>query len=466
MSGYDGIAYFTCESLMAQFFKASPTNSRKNYILKDVKVEKLDHRGRGLAYFQGKPLFIDGALSGELLDVQIIETKKRYSKANIKTIIKASELRITAACPHYQECGGCDLQHLPQTAQIQIKSDGLISLFKRFANQAPQKLEAPITDQAWAYRRTARLGLQFDKKTKQLKMGFRRARSNDLIDQKVCPVLLPELECLIPSLKVLLNSLQCRADLGHVELLYADQGAVVLLRHMKTLTASDLKLISTFAEQQKLNFFAQASPNLCVCLAGEENLSYQLPEWDCVLHFRPTDFLQVNANINQKMVAQALQWLALEKTDQVLDLFCGLGNFTLPIARHAASVVGVEGVQKMVDRACANAALNKQDNAQFYQADLSAENLTQQEWAKQRFNKVLLDPARAGAGDCLAFITEKKPSHIVYVSCDPLTLARDSQVLLDKGYQLDKLGLLDMFPQTGHMESMALFIDPSQAASR
>jgi len=442
---------------MAQFFKASPTNSIKNHILKNIKVEKLDHRGRGLAYFQNKPLFIDGALAGELLEVQIVESKKRYSKAKIKKILKASELRITAACPHYQECGGCHLQHLNQEAQIEIKSDGLLSLFKRFAKQVPQQLETPITDKAWAYRRTARFGLQFDKKNKQLNMGFRRAQSNELIDQKVCPVLLPQLECLIVPLKILLNSLQCKADLGHVELLYADQGAVVLLRHMKTLTSPDLKLITAFSEQQKVNFFGQAASNQSVCLAGESQLSYRLPEWDCTLSFTPTDFLQVNSNINKKMVNQALQWLALEKTDSVLDLFCGLGNFTLPIARQVESVVGIEGVQKMVDRALVNAQLNNLPNATFYQADLSAENVTRQEWAKQSFNKVLLDPARAGALDCLAFIAQKKPSHILYVSCDPLTLARDSQVLLDNGYKLDKLGLLDMFPQTAHMESMALF---------
>ncbi|HEY7865437.1 MAG TPA: 23S rRNA (uracil(1939)-C(5))-methyltransferase RlmD [Psychromonas sp.] len=442
---------------MAQFFKASPTNSIKNHILKNIKVEKLDHRGRGLAYFQDKPLFIDGALAGELLEVQIIESKKRYSKGKIKKIIKASELRITAACPHYQECGGCDLQHLNQQAQIRIKSDGLLSLFKRFAKQVPQQLEPPITGKAWAYRRTARFGLQFNKKNKHLKMGFRRAQSNDLIDQKVCPVLLPQLECLIAPLKILLNSLHCKADLGHVELLYADQGAVILLRHMKALTGPDLKLITAFSDQQKVNFFGQASSNQSVCLAGEAQLSYRLPEWDCTLSFTPNDFLQVNSDINKKMVSQALQWLALEKTDSVLDLFCGLGNFTLPIARQVESVVGIEGVQTMVDRALVNAQLNNLHNARFYQADLSGENLIRQEWAKQSFNKILLDPARAGALDCLAFIAQKKPSHILYVSCDPLTLARDSQVLLDKGYKLDKLGLLDMFPQTAHMESMALF---------
>jgi len=442
---------------MAQFFKASPTNSIKNHILKNIKVEKLDHRGRGLAHFQNKPLFIDGALAGELLEVQIVESKKRYSKAKIKKIIKASELRITAACPHYQECGGCHLQHLNQDAQIEIKSDGLLSLFKRFAKQVPQQLENPITDSAWAYRRTARFGLQFDKKNKKLQMGFRRAQTNDLIDQKVCPVLLPALEGLIVPLKNLLNSLECKRDLGHVELLHADQGAVILLRHMKTLSSPDLKLIEAFSEQQKVNFFAQAASNQSVCLAGEAQLSYRLPEWDCTLSFTPTDFLQVNSNINEKMVSQALQWLALEKTDSVLDLFCGLGNFTLPIARQVESVVGIEGVQKMVDRATENAQLNNLHNAKFYQADLSGADIIRQEWAKQSFNKVLLDPARAGALDCLDFIAQKKPSHILYVSCDPLTLARDSQVLLDKGYKLDKLGLLDMFPQTAHMESMALF---------
>ncbi len=443
---------------MAQFFKASRTNSAKNRILKNVQVEKLDHQGRGIAYFQNKPLFIDGGLSGESLDIQILESKKRYSKGFIKKINLASELRIEASCPHYNECGGCHLQHLNHEQQIKIKSAGLISLFKRFAKQAPLQLENPITGKAWAYRRTARLGLQFDKKLKLLKMGFRRALSNDLIEQKVCPVLIPELECLILPLKTLLNSLKSKMDLGHIELIYADQGVVVLLRHLKALPKRDLQLIEQFSECHKLNFFAQDSRHSVVCLSGNDQLSYQLTEWDCSLNFSPTDFLQVNSNVNQKMVAQALNWLALTKDDVVLDLFCGLGNFTLPIAKKVASVVGIEGIQKMVDRATENAAINNLHNATFYQADLSADDVDKQVWATQQFNKVLLDPARAGAFDCMKFITSLKPSHIVYVSCDPVTLARDSQLLLENGYKLDKLGLLDMFPQTRHMESMALFV--------
>ncbi|MEH6451850.1 MAG: 23S rRNA (uracil(1939)-C(5))-methyltransferase RlmD [Psychromonas sp.] len=442
---------------MAQFFKATPTNSAKNRILKNVKIEKLDHQGRGLAYHQNKPLFIDGALNGELLDIQILESKKRYSKGQIKNIAKSSDLRVEPACPHYQQCGGCHLQHIQQETQIQIKSDGLVSLFKRFAKQAHEQLEKPIQDQAWGYRRTARLGLQFDRKSKHLKMGFRRSSTNDLIDQKVCPVLVPQLERLIQPLKSLLNNLKIKADLGHVELMLADQGAVILLRHMKPFTDNDLDLINAFSEKHQLNFFGQASSNQSICLSGQEKLTYQLPEWDCTLDFTPTDFLQVNAQVNQKMVAQALSWLALQKTDQVLDLFCGLGNFTLPIAKQVKSVIGVEGIQKMVDKATTNAHHNNINNAHFYQADLNSESLLKEEWAVKTFNKVLLDPARAGAQNCMAFITKMQPSHIVYVSCDPLTLARDSQILLEQGYTLSKLGLLDMFPQTSHMESMALF---------
>ena len=443
---------------MAQFFKVSRTKSAKNQILKNLLIEKVDYRGQGIAYLKNKPVFIDGALGGELVDVQLLESKKRYSKAIIKKINQVSDLRIEARCPHYHECGGCSLQHINHQTQIEMKSDGLISLFKRFAKQAPSELAKSVVDQPWAYRRTARFGLQYDKKSKQLVMGFRRALSNELIDQKTCPVLLPQLEVLILPLKALLNSLQGKMNLGHIELILSDQGVVVLLRNLKALVKDDVQLIEQFSVEYRLNFFTQDDKHQLTCLKGTDKLTYQLAEWDCSLTFSPTDFLQVNSNINQSMVAQAIDWLALTKDDIVLDLFCGLGNFTLPIAKKATKVVGVEGIQKMVDRASQNATLNNITNATFFQADLSADNVDKQSWAKQSFNKVLLDPARAGAQACMLFIAKLKPSHIVYVSCDPMTLARDSQLLLEKGYKLDKLGLLDMFPQTAHMESMALFV--------
>jgi len=443
---------------MAQFFKVSRTKSAKNQIFKNVLIEKVDHQGRGIAYLQNKPVFIDGALNGESLDIQILESKKRYSKGLIKKINQASVLRLEPSCPHYHECGGCSLQHINHESQIEMKSEGLILLFKRFAKQAPTQLSPAVVGDPWGYRRTARFGLQYDKKSKQLHMGFRRALTNDLIDQKVCPVLLAPLEDLILPVKTLLNSLQGKMNLGHVELILADQGVVVLLRNLKKLVKEDVQLIKQFSALHKLNFFTQNDKHQLTCLSGTEQLSYQLNEWNSTLTFSPTDFLQVNSNINQKMVAQALNWLALSKDDVVLDLFCGLGNFTLPIATKATKVVGIEGIQKMVDRATQNASLNNLNNATFFQADLSAQDVNKQPWAKQAFNKVLLDPARAGAQACMVFIMKLKPSHIVYVSCDPLTLARDSQLLLENGYKLDKLGLLDMFPQTAHMESMALFV--------
>lgn len=443
---------------MAQFFKATPKNSIKSRILKNVLIEKLDHQGRGIAFFQKKPLFIDGALSGETVDVQVTESKKRYNKAKITNIQKSSEHRLSPTCPHYDQCGGCHLQHTSQQHQIKIKEGGLLDLFNRFAKQAPIALQSAIQSDQWGYRRSARFGVQFNRKSKKVQMGFRRAQSNDLIDQKVCPVLKTPLEVLIVPLKVLLNSLDSKKELGHVEMIWSDQGVVILLRHLKVLSSSDITLIKNFSEKHQINFFSQPTKNELILLSGDSSLSYQLPTWECTLNFTATDFLQVNENVNQKMVAQALTWLSLNKQDHVLDLFCGLGNFTLPIATQVKSVVGVEGVQKMADRATENARLNNINNASFFQADLSAEHLSKKSWAESSFNKVLLDPARAGAFESIPFILSLKPSHIVYVSCDPVTLARDSQLILEKGYKLDKLGLLDMFPQTGHMESMALFV--------
>ena len=443
---------------MAQFFKASRTNKQNNKVIKHCQIDKLDHQGRGMLFHQNKPLFVAGGLIGEVLDVSIEEDKKRYKKAAILKIHKASELRINPHCEHYQECGGCHLQHIEQNAQIEIKQQGVLSLFERFAKHKPEQLEETLQSDAWAYRRCARFGVLFDKKTKKVQMGFRRSKSSELINQQICPVLKPALSQLILPIKALLNQLQGKAALGHVELVEAENTVAVLLRHLKPLSEQDVQLIIAFSEQHQLQFYAQSSPTTITCLTTEQQLCYSLPEQDCQFGFNVDDFLQVNAVVNEKMVKQAMNWLALKETDQVLDLFCGLGNFTLPIAKIAKQVVGVEGIQKMVDRATDNAKHCQINNAQFYQADLSDLNALNAQWSKQDYNKVLLDPARAGAAECMEFVANKKPTHIVYVSCDPVTLARDSQLLLDQGYKLDKLGLIDMFPQTAHVESMALFI--------
>ena len=442
---------------MAQFFKASRTNKQNNNIIKHCVIDKLDHQGRGMLFHQNKPLFVEGGLVGEIIDVTIEEDKKRYKKASIFKIHKASELRVEPSCPHYVECGGCHLQHIEQQTQIEIKQQGLISLFQRFAKYKPNELEGTLKSSPWGYRRCARFGVMYNKKTKKVQVGFRRSSSSELIDQQTCPVLTTALSDLILPLKQLLNQLDGKMALGHVELVEADKTTAILLRHLKPLSANDIESIINFAIQHQLQFYVQSSPTDIECLTKVNKLTYTLAEQDCEFEFNIDDFLQVNALVNEKMVKQAINWLELNANDHVLDLFCGLGNFTLPIAKIAQQVVAVEGVQKMVERGTQNALLGDIKNVQFYQADLSDLDELNAPWAQQHYNKVLLDPARAGASECMAFIANKKPTHIVYVSCDPVTLARDSSLLLEQGYKLTKLGLIDMFPQTSHMESMALF---------
>ncbi|MDN2664168.1 23S rRNA (uracil(1939)-C(5))-methyltransferase RlmD [Psychromonas sp. 14N.309.X.WAT.B.A12] len=442
---------------MAQFFKASRTNKQNNRIIKHCQVDKLDHQGRGMLFHQNKPMFVEGGLIGEILDVCIDEDKKRYKKASIVKIQKASELRIEPNCQHYQECGGCHLQHIEQSSQVSIKQQGLIDLFERFAKYKPEQLAPTISSSPWAYRRCARFGVIYDKKSKKVQMGFRRSGSSELINQQTCPVLKPTLAHLIVPIKTLLNQLQGKMSLGHVEMVEADNTVAVLLRHLKPLSAQDKQLIVDFSASQNIQFYVQSSPTEIQCLTSDTRLSYSLTQQDCHYEFNINDFLQVNAEVNEKMVAQAIDWLALKPSDRVLDLFCGLGNFSLPIAKLSEQVVAVEGVQKMVDRGTANALQAELNNVQFFQADLSDLNALQADWAQGSYQKVLLDPARAGAAECMGFIINKQPTHIVYVSCDPVTLARDSEQLLSGGYKLSKLSLIDMFPQTAHMESMALF---------
>ena len=443
---------------MAQFFKTSRTNKQNNNIIKHCQIDKLDHQGRGMLFHQNKPMFVEGGLVGEVVDVSIDEDKKRYKKASILKIQQASDLRIAPHCDHYQECGGCHLQHIEQSTQIDIKQTGLITLFERFAKHKPEQLQKTLLSDAWAYRRCARFGVMYDKKTKKVQMGFRRSSSSELINQQACPVLKPALSALILPIKSLLNQLQGKAALGHIELVEAENAVAILLRHLKPLSAADVDMIIAFAAKHKLHFYAQSSPTDIRCLTEKHKLTYSLPEQDCEFEFSIDDFLQVNADVNEKMVTQAIDWLELKNTDHVLDLFCGLGNFSLPIAKIAQQVVAIEGIKKMVERGAENALHCHLTNVQFFQADLSDLNELKAPWAQQNYDKVLLDPARAGAAECMLFIASKKPTHIVYVSCDPVTLARDSLLLLEAGYKLAKLGLIDMFPQTAHMESMALFV--------
>lgn len=437
---------------MARFFQAKKNTSIQSKH-QSVMVTKLDHLGAGIAYQQDKPTFIDGALPGEEVVIQITESKSKFSRAKLIKVLAPSPERVVPFCQYYQQCGGCDLQHLSREAQITHKQQTLSHLMSKFAKQAVP-LSAPITEQDKGYRRRARLSLWWDKKTQQLQVGFRRKQSKSIININDCPVLDPHLNQCVAELKPLLSGFQHPDQLGHIELVKADNTSVLLLRHLGSLPSADKQRLSEFAQRHQLALYLLTDNQPLEHVQGEAPY-YQ--EAGVTMHFLPTHFIQVNQSINQRMVAQAIEWLDVQSSDRVLDLFCGLGNFSLPLARIAHYVVGVEGVDEMVSVASKNADLNQINNSAFYQANLE-QDMTKAEWAAEKFDKILLDPARAGAAGIIEQLGALAAERIVYVSCNPATLARDSQSLLNQGYHLAKLAMLDMFPHTSHLESMALFV--------
>ncbi|WP_336219739.1 23S rRNA (uracil(1939)-C(5))-methyltransferase RlmD [Citrobacter amalonaticus] len=429
---------------MAQFYSAKRRVTTRQIIT--VTVNDLDAFGQGVARHNGKTLFIPGLLPQESADVTITEDKKQYAKAQVKRRLNDSPDRVTPRCPHFGVCGGCQQQHASIELQQRSKRAALSRLMKN-------EVAEVIADTPWGYRRRARLSLHYQPKTQQLQMGFRKSASSDIVDVKQCPVLVPQLEALLPDLRACLSSLQEIRHLGHVELVQASSGTLMILRHTAPLSREDNEKLERFSHSKGLSLYlAPQSERL-------EAVSGQTPWYESNglrLNFSPRDFIQVNEGVNQKMVARALEWLDVQPDDRVLDLFCGMGNFTLPLATRAASVVGVEGVPELVEKGRENARQNALQNVTFFHENLE-EDVTRQPWAKNGFDKVLLDPARAGAAGVMQHIIKLQPGRIVYVSCNPATLARDSEALLRAGYHIQRLAMLDMFPHTGHLESMVLF---------
>ncbi len=437
---------------MARFFQPKK-KTQLNTKHQSVQVEKLDHHGAGIAYQNKKPIFIEGALPEEQVLIQLTESKSKFSRANLIKIQKASTQRVEPFCPHYQQCGGCNMQHLSIDDQREYKQHTLSQLMKKFSGQTAQ-LDAPITGDERGYRRRARISLLLDKKSRQLQFGFRKKHSKEIVNVTHCPVLAPELDELLPKLQSLLAGFSHQETLGHVELVKADNTRIIVLRHSKALKDDDNNALVEFANRHQASLYLMPQSDQLNLICGDSG--YYL-EAGVEIAFEPNNFIQVNQQVNDSMVKQAIDWLALSSQDRVLDLFCGLGNFSLPIAQQVASVVGVEGVDAMVEKAAANAARNGLSNAQFYQANLE-QDFSGQIWAGEKFDKVLLDPARAGASGIVDQLSALGAERVVYVSCNPATLARDSQSLLSQGFKLEKLGMLDMFPHTSHLESMALFV--------
>jgi len=429
---------------MAQFYSAKRRVTTRQIITVDV--TDLDPFGQGVARHDGKALFIPGLLPDERAEITLTEEKRQYARGQVKRRLNDSPQREKPRCPHFGVCGGCQQQHASIALQERSKSNALARLLKHDVNEV-------IADKPWGYRRRARLSLNYQPKTTRLEMGFRKANSSDIVDVKQCPILVPRLEALLPEVRKCLSDLQGVRHLGHVELVLANSGPLMVLRHTAPLSAKDREKLERFSHSHELDLYLAPQSEILEQLSGET------PWYDSDglrLTFSPRDFIQVNDGVNQQMVATALDWLDIQPDDRVLDLFCGMGNFTLPLAKRAHSVVGVEGVAALVEKGRDNAIHNGLQNVTFFHENLE-EDVTQQPWAAHGFDKILLDPARAGAPGVMQHIIKLAPKRVVYVSCNPATLARDSEALLAAGYQIQRLAMLDMFPHTGHLESMALF---------
>lgn len=436
---------------MAQFYSPGRRVATRQTIT--VTATDLDPFGQGVARHNGKAIFISGLLPDEQAEVTLTEDKKQFARAKVKRLLTRSPERVAPRCPHFGICGGCQQQHASEPLQQRSKSASLQRLISRETGLDIIP-ESVISGPEYGYRRRARLGLQFQPKQQQLVMGFRKSGSNDLVPVKACPVLAPALASLLQPLHECLAGMKAVRRLGHAELVLADNGPVLVLRHLDPLKEQDLARLHTFSAHHRVMLYLQGNEDELVKLCDDVPF-YQVD--GLRLFFSPRDFIQVNDAVNQRMVAQALEWLEVESTDRVLDLFCGMGNFTLPLAKRAKQVVGVEGVATLVANGLYNAQINALNNVEFFQHNLE-DDVTRQPWAKLGFDKVLLDPARAGAAGVMDHIVKLAPQKVVYVSCNPTTLARDSQILIAAGYRMERVRMLDMFPHTGYLESMALFV--------
>jgi len=421
-------------------------------------IERLANDGRGIAFVEGRTWFVEGALPGEEVEARVLATRSKVVEARSERVLITSEQRRAEPCVHARTCGGCNLQHLSASDQLALKQRSLADQLSRQAGIEPKLWAPALSGPEFGYRRRARLAVRWNTGSQRLDVGFRAAASQDIVSIDECPVLVQPLQTLLPVLMTTLHDLEKPQVLGHVEL-FSGFAEAVLVRHTAALTQADLQRLTDFARGQGVQLWLQGKGQPQP-LEPDYTLGYRLPGWDLQLAWRPGDFVQVNAPVNEAMIAQALDWLAPEAGERVLDLFCGLGNFALPLARGGAEVVAVEGVAEMVERARTNAVRNGLEKAHFYQEDLS-KPLAQAEWVQDGFAAVLLDPPRDGAFELVRQMSTLGARRVLYVSCNPATLARDAAELVRQGYRLERAGVLDMFPQTAHVEAMALFVRPA-----
>jgi len=425
----------------------------------EASIESIGHDGRGLARVDGKATFIHGALPGEKVMFRYLGRKRNHDEGQAVSVLEPAADRVEPRCAQYGICGGWSLQHMAPAAQIIAKQTVMLDNLRQIGNVEPEAILPPLTNESpWGYRRKARLGVKDVARKGRVLVGFRERGSSFVADIERCHVLHPHVGELLPQLSRLIENLSISRRLPQIEVAMDDARCVLILRILEPLTDADEQLLRAFAHERDVVFYLQpGGPDTVVPLTGAADLRYTLPEQAVTLSFLPGDFTQVNTDINRKMVSRAIGMLELGSGDEVLDLFCGVGNFTLPIARYCGSVVGVEGDAGLVQRARANAERNALINTEFFTADLYGE-LPAEPWMQRHFDKALLDPPRSGALQILPILDRLGIRRLVYVSCYPGTLARDAGELVTKyGYRLRSAGVMDMFPHTAHVESIALF---------
>jgi 23S rRNA (uracil1939-C5)-methyltransferase len=433
----------------------------------EADIVDLAHDGRGIARVNGKAVFIDGALPGERVRFRIFKRRRQFDEAGLLEILLASPDRVEPRCAHFGICGGCALQHLSAQAQVAAKQRQLLDNLERIGRVNPARVLAPLRGPSWAYRRRARLGVKHVHKKNRVLAGFRERNKPYVADLKHCEILIEPFGLLPQSLAAVVETLDIRDHIPQVEVAAGDRETALVFRVLEAPGDADRERLAAFGKAQGAQIFLQtggldtvrpldtaASP---ATSPAASPLSYAVDDGAAVIEFAPVDFIQVNRDINVSMVAAAMELLAPEPRDVMLDLFCGLGNFTLPMARRAARVVGVEGDAVLLERARGNAARNGIGNAAFV-----TENLFEPDkfgaWAGECYDRVLLDPPRAGAAELLARMPRWRPRRVVYISCHPASLARDAGIMVHThGFTLMSAGVMDMFPHTTHVESIAVF---------
>jgi 23S rRNA (uracil1939-C5)-methyltransferase len=438
---------------------ARATGARHLNPVQEADILDLAHDGRGVARVEGKAVFIDGALPGERVRFRTFKQRRQMDEAALVDVLVASPDRVQPRCAHFGLCGGCSLQHLAPAAQLAAKQRQLLENLQRIGNVQPQHVLDPLRGPEWAYRRRARLGIKYVHKKGRVLAGFREREKPYIADIRRCEVLPKPLADLPQELAALAATLAIKEKMPQVEVAVGDQATALVFRVLEPPGPLDLEKIAAFGAQHGLQIFLQPGglDSVRPLLEDYEPLSYAVDGGRVVIEFGPVDFIQINRDINAAMVGAALTLLQPQPDDAALDLFCGLGNFTLPLARGTRQVLGIEGDAALVAKARANAARNGIANAAF-----ALQNLFEPagfgDWASERYDLVMLDPPRAGAAALLTCMPRWSPRRVVYISCHPGSLARDAGILVaDHGFTLSAVGVMDMFPHTTHVESIAVF---------